>query len=105
MTANNTPPSVQADDEQPLELQTAKIFWSDLQRFFAKGDVIWIAPKLDLIEIAYAFKKDDTQSIKSLMEQQKVCKMKVELAKDWFEQNKEVWAVVVVPWVLVQDKK
>ncbi len=92
------------DRNQTINLQTAKIAWQELQLFFAKGDVIWVDASLDLIDVAQKFSEDDHVGIKSLLTSQKMCKMPDELARQWTESNKEVWAVVIVPWILVQDR-
>ncbi len=89
-------------NDGPMDFQTARIKWHELQRFFAKGDVIQIDSKLDLVDMAHAFLKDDKILIQTLMKQNKICKMPDETAKQWFVDNLEIWAVVVAPWVLVQ---
>ena len=41
-----------------LNLETARIPWAELQRFFARGVAVWIAPGLDLVDTAVAFSQD-----------------------------------------------
>ena len=87
-----------------INTETARIPWTELQTFFAKGDVIWLPPSLDLTEIAHHFSMDGHQMIKKLMDDGMVAKMTDETAKKWLDSNAVVWAVVIAPWVLVQNK-
>jgi hypothetical protein len=86
-----------------LNRETAKIFWRDLQRFFAAGKVIVVNPSCDLINIAAAFAKDDAGFIEELMSSEQVSKVDDQQAASWYNDNTKVWAVVVSPWVLVQE--
>ncbi|MFT7496884.1 MAG: hypothetical protein ACI9V8_001784, partial [Urechidicola sp.] len=65
-TMNNPTPELilQQEHEQDLELirgklvsETAKMSWSDLQRFFANGSTLYVSPELDLIDVAFAFQR------------------------------------------------
>ncbi len=38
-----------------LNQETAKASWKELQPFFARGQTVYVAPELDLIEVALAF--------------------------------------------------
>ena len=33
--------------------ETSQIAWKDLQRFFAGGTIIYVAPELDLVDVAF----------------------------------------------------
>jgi len=85
-----------------LNQQTAKISWKELQRFFASGQAIYVAPSLDLVESAYVFAKDDSEQLQSWMEQEQVYAVRDEQARHWLETDALVWAVVVRPLILVQ---
>lgn len=41
-----------------LNQETAKANWKELQPFFARGQTVYVAPELDLIEVALAFSED-----------------------------------------------
>ena len=43
--------------------ETAPIAWQELQPFFARGVVLWVAATLDLIAVALAVAEDDKASI------------------------------------------
>lgn len=83
--------------------ETSKIAWSELQRFFAQGLAIYIAPSLDLVVVADAFAKDDKLLVESLMQQQQVHLVSDLQATEWIQNDTQVWAVVVKPWILVQS--
>ena len=88
-----------------LNQETAKIPWIELQRFFASGNAVFIAPELDLIDVARHFSNDKAEHIQALMASQQVCLVDDKVASSWVEENASVWAVVVAPWVLVKAIK
>ncbi|MCP4490808.1 MAG: DUF2288 domain-containing protein [Gammaproteobacteria bacterium] len=83
--------------------ETARIPWHDLQRFFAAGKTLYITAGLDLVEVAYAFHEDHSEQVNGWIKQEKIIAVSTVQAKDWIENESQVWAVVVKPWVLVQD--
>ncbi|WP_295405394.1 DUF2288 domain-containing protein [uncultured Thiocystis sp.] len=91
------------DDRCQLNQETARIPWRDLQRFFAQGKVIWVRDSLDLIEIALLIARDDARMIDAEMAQGSIVPVPDRQARHWFETNASLWAVVVKPWVLVQE--
>lgn len=93
------------DLQTQLLQETAQIPWRELQRFFAAGQAIAVAASLDLLEVADALAKDNAPALKSWMEAGKVDVVKDQQASQWFEQDALVWAVVIKPWVLVQERK
>ena len=84
--------------------QTARIPWHDLQRHYAGGNVVWVAPELDLVEVAVQLGVDNTALFQQWIESGSVASISDEQAAAWFESNAQLWAVVAAPWVLVQDK-
>ena len=42
--------------------ETAVIEWKALERFWAKGDLIWVDPSLDLIEVAQAMAENRSET-------------------------------------------
>lgn len=87
---------------EKLNTETARIAWAELQTHFARGAAVYVAPDLDLIEIARYTADDDTAKLKPLMEQGKFGTVSEDQARTFFACNQEMWAVVVAPWVLVQ---
>ena len=90
-------------EKAKLNLETAQIAWTELQRFFAQGAVIWVASSLDLIEVAYRIADDDSAAIKMWMKNSKVAPVSDEQAKTWLANDRILWSVVVRPLVLVQE--
>lgn len=88
---------------QDIHAETAQIAWSDLQFLFAAGKVIYVAHDLDLIETALQISSDNTSAVEAWMQQGKLAPVSDEQAKAWVESQARVWAVVIKPWVLVQD--
>lgn len=86
-----------------LNLETSRIHWHELQTYFAKGQVVRVAPELDLLEVAVQLTADNKAQFQHWMGQGQVGEVSPDLARDWYDRNAELWAVVVAPWVLVQD--
>lgn len=86
-----------------LNLETGKISWPELQRYFARGVVIVVAPGIDLIEVATAISGDDKNTIEELMNSGKLVRACDDNAIHWEVSDPLFWAVVVAPWVLVQE--
>lgn len=86
-----------------LNSETSKIPWSELQTFFAAGQVVYLEKGQDLISIAAEFSLDNKDLLAPLIEQGKMGVMQEAQSLQWLDENQIVWAVVVAPWVLVQE--
>ena len=86
-----------------LNGETAKIPWSELQRFFAGGNTLYVIKDLDLVDVAYTFHQDDVDSVKRWTDSGKVSPVSDDQARDWNNSDLSLWAIVVKPWVLVQS--
>lgn len=84
--------------------ETATIPWTDLQTLYAKGVLIWVSASLDLVEVASDFAEDNTSKIERWLTSGEVQKMTDDKAREWSDSQPEVWASVIAPWVLVQDR-
>lgn len=88
--------------KEKVNLETSQIAWKELQRFFAAGTAIFVAPDLDLVDVAYQFSIDHKDQVATWMQSNQVAPVSDQQAIDWFKADAEVWAVVVKPWILVQ---
>jgi hypothetical protein len=84
--------------------ETAQIAWSELERFFAQGKLIWVKRDLDLVSVAEAVATDDTQQVTQWLAGGLVERMQAETAADLAARDPELWAVVTSPWVCVQER-
>lgn len=87
-----------------LNTQTARIAWKELLRFFAAGTVIAVGEELDLVEVAIQISKDNKALIEQWMIEKRVNLVSDAQAKSWLETDATLWAVVVRPWILVQQR-
>lgn len=87
-----------------LNLETAQIHWHELQRFFASGNAIAVDKSLDLPYVAAQIAADNAPLVKQWMADALVDVVKDEQARQWYQDNSLLWAVVIKPWVLVQHK-
>lgn len=88
---------------EKVNLETSKIAWKELQRFFASGSAVFVASSLDLVEVAYQFSIDNKSLVAQWLQNNQVALVSDQQALGWLESNAEVWAVVVKPWILVQE--
>ena len=93
------------DAKTDLLLETSVIPWRELQIFFAGGKTIFVHPDIDLIEVAHQFALDNRKDVEAWMQKQQVGPVPDEVARSWYHDDVNVWAVVVKPWVLVQLAK
>lgn len=87
---------------EKVNLETSQIAWKELQRFFANGSAVYVAPDLDLVDVAYQFSIDNKEQVALWMQNHQIALVSDQQALDWFETDATVWAVVVKPWILVQ---
>lgn len=96
---------IKAINRAKLNLETAQMAWSDMQRYFASGVALYVSPELDLIEAAFQMSEDNVGQIKLWMAEGKFGKVSDEQAAEWVAADAVLWTVVVSPWVLVQPTK
>jgi hypothetical protein len=85
--------------------QTARIPWRELQTHYARGSVIAVAPELDLVEVAVQLGLDNTGQFQQWIYDGRVTAASDDQARRWYDEDRELWAVVAAPWVLVQENK
>lgn len=85
-----------------LNSETARIPWKELQRYFAGGYTLNVDQQLDLIEVAYQMHCDNAAQIEQWMNANLIHQVSNEQAREWFNDDQEMWACVIKPWVLVQ---
>jgi len=93
-----------AELKSKLVNETARIRWHELQRYYAKGQVVAVSPELDLVEVAAHLAQDDRPRFEGWLAAKQIHAPSPDQARLWFEQDAELWAVVVAPWVLVQER-
>jgi hypothetical protein len=85
--------------------ETAVIEWKALERFWAKGDLIWVDASLDLIEVAQAMAENRSETFGIWRNAGTVGPVSNEQALDLQSRDPEIWAVVVSPFIVIQEKK
>jgi hypothetical protein len=91
-----------ADVRDLLNAQTGRIGWPELQRHFARGVVLAVAPGLDLVEVAASVVEDDAAKLRDWLDSGAVTRAELAHARRWQAEQTRFWAVVAAPWVLVQ---
>lgn len=85
--------------------ETARIKWSELERHFAAGAVVFVSEDLDLVDVAVRMSHDDKKNVERWMAEGKLHKVNDEQAQMWAVADSTLWAAVVHPFVLVQPEK
>lgn len=84
---------------------TARIDWKDLEPHFARGELLEVDASLDLVEVAQALIDDNSAAVKGWMQQNLLTSLADGRAADWHQRDPDtLWAVVIRPWVLVQER-
>ena len=83
--------------------ETATAPWRELQRFFAQGVVVWVAPGLDLIEVGLAMSNDRADLLRAWLAGGQAALATDRQARDWLAADAHLWTLVVRPWILVQE--
>lgn len=86
-----------------LNQETGCLRFAELARFFARGSVMVVSANRDLVEIAVRMATDDTVYLKPLLESGDLRSATDEDARRWQQRDGELWAVVVAPWIMVQE--
>ena len=86
-----------------LNQETGKINWIELQRHFARGVVVVVDNQIVLVKTAEQISLNQDAAIQSLIESSKIYRATDDDAIRWNENQQTFWAVVIAPWVLVQE--
>ena len=100
-----TKPENDTELRTKVNLETARLPWSELQRHFAQGTVVYVSEELDLVDVAVRISHDDKESIMRWMNEGKVAKVNDIQAETWAASEARLWTSVVSPFVLVQPEK
>lgn len=100
-----TEPTEQRDEvfRAKMNLETSRIGWRELQRFFASGAAVYVSSDLDLVEVAFQISQDNAGQVAQWMDAGRVARVTDVQAQQWFDADADMWAVVVSPYVLVQE--
>ena len=101
----NSDPLKDTELHDKINRETARVRWSELERHFAHGSVVYVSTELDLVEAALRIAHDDKETITRWMAEGKLAKVSDLQALTWQESDAELWASVVSPFVLVQPEK
>jgi len=100
-----TDPQKDTELHDKINRETARVRWSELERHFAHGAVVWVSEHLDLVDVALRIAHDDKDSLARWMAEGKVAKVSDAQAQSWLAADAILWASVVSPFVLVQPDR
>ena len=86
-----------------LNLETARAPWKELQTFFASGMVLNVKKGLDLLLVGEQFAADNAPIFQEWLASGQVAQVSDHQALAWFENDAELWTLVIKPWILVQE--
>ena len=84
--------------------ETAEISWKELERFFAKGALLWVDASVYLIEAAEGMAEDNRDKVAAWLASGSLGEVSATRALDLVERDPSLWAVVVSPWILIQER-
>lgn len=100
-----TKPENDTELHDKINRETGRVKWSELERHFAAGTVVWVGAALDLVDVALHVSHDDRDSIARWMAEGSLAKVSDAQAQAWLASDATLWASVVSPFVLVQEEK
>ena len=83
--------------------QTAPVEWREMEVHFAKGMLIRIASELDIVDVAMHMVRDRKELIEDWAKNNQVVRATDQDALRWHDSQPTMQALVVPPWVLVQE--
>lgn len=86
-----------------LNLDTARLGWVELERHFARGVVVRVRPGFDLVEAAFQIARNNTATVQAWLADGTLAQASLDDAQRWHGCRQVFWAVVVAPFVLVQE--
>lgn len=86
-----------------LNLETAQLAWPELERHFARGSVIKVVAGTDLVDTALHVAENNAATVQAWLTEGRIAHAETSDAEDWHARQPMFWAVVVAPWVLVQE--
>ena len=86
-----------------LNSEAAKIPWRELQRHYARGVIIVVSADMDLIATAVSLAGDDRAAAEQWTDGGGLRRADDDDARNWLEHDTVLWALVMAPWVLVQE--
>ena len=92
-----------ASIEEALQQESGVIAWDELARHFARGVVIRVSGRLDLLAVAKGFAEDDKAQVEQWLADADVARASDDDARSWVERSPQFRCVVAAPWVLVQE--
>lgn len=87
-----------------LNIDTGVMAWEELARHFARGVVVCINAELDLVTVGQAMLNDNATLIEQWREKGQFRRASDDDARRWHRESSEFWALVIAPWVIVQEK-
>ncbi|MET1253837.1 DUF2288 family protein [Aliikangiella maris] len=88
-----------------LNLETAKLKWKELELFFAKGNLLVVSTRRDLIEVAAQIAENKKDEIETLILNKDIEFAGPQWVKTNCQNNPDLWTVVVAPYVVCQLTK
>lgn len=91
------------NERDNLRQETGRIRFGELQRHFASGRLRKVHMELDLVDVACRVAADDTVPLRQWLQRGWLEAVSDAQARVWHAENAMLLAVVVKPWVLVQE--
>lgn len=94
---------IQSDDEK-IAKYTGEVGWSYLKPHFERDALLWVDPDLSLEDVAMAFINDDSVRVADWLGNGDLVRVGKLHAAQWEESEELFTAVVVTPFVLMQQR-
>lgn len=92
-----------SSESRDLRSECGVLAWAELLPHFARGVVVRVAPQLDLVAVARAFRDDDPERVRAWLQSGAIGRASDDDARSWTRIDPMFRAIVVAPWVLAQE--
>ena len=88
---------------EELQQECAPIFYTEIERFFAKGMLVLVSKDINIIDVALIVQADNSEELDKLIKQGIVIRAHDIHAIKWSQEKAQLLTVTAVPWLLVQE--
>ena len=90
--------------EEKIAKYTGEVSWKYLKPHYESGALLWVDPSLTLAQVAEALSADETETVANWLGNGDLVKIGELHANQWEESDELFTAVVITPFVLMQQQ-
>ena len=93
------------NDDDQIEKYTGTVDWKYLEKHFQNGALVYVDEKLDIKKVAKVISEDNKDQVSLWLGSGDLIKPGEQHAQYWMESKTSFTALIVTPFVLIQENK